>query len=60
MINSKDYSCKMAVNMWRRQVKQSLLMLLIELYFVVGKRNVVQLNEDNWKEMLDQEWMVEL
>jgi hypothetical protein len=58
--HTKDYFCKMAVNMWRKPLKQSLFILLIELYFVVGKRNVVQLNEDNWKEMLDQEWMVEL
>jgi hypothetical protein len=50
----------MAVNMWGRLFKHSLFILLIELYIVVGKRNVVQLNEDNWKEMLDKEWMVEL
>jgi len=40
-------------------LKLSLFILLIELFFVVAKRNVVQLSEDNWKEMLDQEWMVE-
>jgi hypothetical protein len=50
----------MAVNMWRKLLKPSLFILLIELFFVVAKRNVVQLSEDNWKEMLDQEWMVEL
>jgi hypothetical protein len=50
----------MAVNMWRKALNQSLFILLIELYFAAGKRNVVQLNEDNWKEMLDKEWMVEL
>jgi hypothetical protein len=50
----------MSVNMWRKLLKQSLFILLIELHFAVGKRNVVQLNEDNWEEMLDQEWMVEL
>jgi len=52
--------CKMAVNMWRKLLKPSLFLILIELLFVVAKRNVVQLSEDNWKEMLDQEWMVEL
>lgn len=50
----------MAVNMWGKLLKQSLFILLIELYFVIGKRNVVQLNEDNWTEMLEKEWMVEL
>jgi len=45
--------------MWRTLLKPSLFILLIELFFVVAKRNVVQLSEDNWKEMLDQEWMVE-
>jgi hypothetical protein len=50
----------MAGNMWSRQLKYSLFILIIELYLVVGKRNVVQLSEDNWKEMLDKEWMVEL
>ncbi|KDR13281.1 thioredoxin-related transmembrane protein 1-like [Zootermopsis nevadensis] len=55
----KDYYCKMAVNMWRRPLNLSLFILLIELYFVVGKPNVVQLNEGNWKEILNQEWMVE-
>ncbi|XP_069677516.1 thioredoxin-related transmembrane protein 1 isoform X2 [Periplaneta americana] len=49
----------MAVNMWGKLLKQSLFILLIELYFVIGKRNVVQLNEDNWTEMLEKEWMVE-
>ncbi|GFG39811.1 hypothetical protein Cfor_10586 [Coptotermes formosanus] len=49
----------MAVNMWRLLRKHSLFVLLIELFFVVAKRNVVQLSEDNWKEMLDEEWMVE-
>jgi hypothetical protein len=52
--------CKMAVRMCSRLVRQSLFMLIIELYIVVGKQNVVQLNEDNWREMLDKEWMVEL
>jgi hypothetical protein len=50
----------MAVNMWGKLQKQILFILLIELFFVVAKRNVVQLSEDNWKEMLDEEWMVEL
>jgi hypothetical protein len=50
----------MAVTMWRQILKLSLFILLIELFFVVAKRDVVQLSEDNWKEMLDQEWMVEL
>jgi hypothetical protein len=46
--------------MWSRLVKHSLFMLIIELCIVLGKQNVVQLNEDNWREMLDKEWMVEL
>jgi hypothetical protein len=50
----------MAVNVWNRLVKHSLFILIIELYIVVGKQKVVQLNEDNWREMLDKEWMVEL
>lgn len=52
--------CKMAVKVWSRLVKDSLFMLIFEICIVVGKQNVVQLNEDNWKEMLDKEWMVEL
>jgi hypothetical protein len=51
---------KMAGSMWSKQLKHSLFILVIELYIVIGKRNVVQLSEDNWKEMLDKEWMVEL
>jgi hypothetical protein len=50
----------MAVNMWNRVLKHGLFILTIEICIVVGKRNVVQLNEDNWREMLDKEWMVEL
>jgi hypothetical protein len=46
--------------MWSGLLRQGLFMLIIELCIVVGKRNVVQLNEDNWREMLDKEWMVEL
>lgn len=52
--------CKMAINVWTRLVKHSLFMLIFEICIVVGKQKVVQLNEDNWKEMLDKEWMVEL
>ncbi|PNF15645.1 hypothetical protein B7P43_G15600 [Cryptotermes secundus] len=51
--------CKMAVKVCSRLVKHSLFMLIFEICIVVGKQKVVQLNEDNWKEMLDKEWMVE-
>ncbi|XP_067007173.1 thioredoxin-related transmembrane protein 1 [Anabrus simplex] len=49
----------MASNMWRRVLRISLVLIFLQLYCVVGKDNVIKLNEDNWEEMLTQEWMVE-
>ncbi|CAG2068057.1 unnamed protein product, partial [Timema podura] len=49
----------MALSMCRQIFRISFLLLLTHIYFVVGKRTVVQLNEENWEEMLTNEWMVE-
>ncbi|PSN41192.1 hypothetical protein C0J52_04169 [Blattella germanica] len=49
----------MAGSIWAKLLRTCLFILLIEVWLVVGKPKVVQLNEANWKEMLEKEWMVE-
>ncbi|KAJ9588366.1 hypothetical protein L9F63_018292 [Diploptera punctata] len=49
----------MAATIWAKLLNICLFLLLINLYSVFGKQNVIQLNEDNWREMLEEEWMVE-
>ncbi|KAF2900407.1 hypothetical protein ILUMI_05776 [Ignelater luminosus] len=36
-----------------------ILLIVCALFYVNGQKSVIELNEDNWREMLQDEWMVE-
>lgn len=50
----------MATLEWFGFLKYLILFLTLPQLNVEGKQNLVNLNEDNWRDMLEGEWMVEL
>lgn len=43
-----------------RQILLTFFSIILVICNANSQKNVIELNEDNWKDMLDNEWMVEL
>lgn len=43
-----------------RQIVVSLFSIIFIIYTVNSQKTVIELNEENWTQMLENEWMVEL